>query len=285
MRNDFLQKNNEVPNDRASIIYLSGIFIGLLNKAEYTQDFREVKLFLMLLADMDSESLAELPLYGIRPFETCIVNRKPDSRWEETMVSSDHDVVIDCPCGVENHYGKVYVNWTIPRYEFILECEDNEKLKYCMMIVIEEFFHIRQLNSPTSATLINLGINLSLDAFSDLSRMSSEDRALFTQIIESDITYFLGSNAEFGYGRYIPNLPESLWYKKRFEGDSEHRPLTPVEMVERIIYLAENYGYPDEVAQELADNLPFVTRRCPELAAEIYGSQAYIDFIAKYKLA
>jgi hypothetical protein len=268
-------------SERESALLRISLFMGLIHRAIYRGDALELHVTLALLGREDPESLRTLETDYCKPFlklEKGAIWREPDQVWEESLVDdSTNRVEIECPCMIHDKAGKLMVYWSFPRMQYILKCTAVSKLIYCALVAAEEMIHLSQRLSGNSRRILTFNTSLELDGVTNVSKMTEPERILLQRIIETDVTY------QIAYFSYCPELQESQWYTDRISGDEIHRPLSPVEMLDGILYLVEKYGYPEELVKTIEEQLDFLATRNPELIGEMRKSNRLQRFLSKYK--
>lgn len=272
-------KKEEIYIEKQRLMFISGMILFAVFESLDTGDLARLKLIISQFAFENPEELASVRLNDIaEPFKglkSYNIVRYPDQVWEESMIDeSTEKVSTDCPCAVSFYRGEVNVRWTIPRIEYIWQCQSAAKLAYTAMVIVEELFHIRQMITPNSRAITVLGTLLEFDAVSDTAQMEEPDRQLLAKLLENDVTYF--------FNTYFKIYTERIqWFIDRSTATDMHEPLTPAQFIESIMYLTSKYGYAEEVGETLlADILSFIEMN-PELGLQMLLAEGLGKFVNK----
>jgi hypothetical protein len=268
-----------ISREKQSLMFLCGVIMMAAYNAVETGNLTRLKEILAQFCIEDPQELLENKLEGLaQPFKGLnpwSIVRYPDQVWEESLIDpSTEKVSTDCPCMVSFYRGEINIRWTLPRPEFIWQCESAQKLAYTAMVIIEELFHIRQMVTPNTRALTTLGTILEFDMVNEIPQMSKEDSTLITRLLEGDVTFFLQSYL----GKYIAS---HQWFTDRFASDDEHKPMTPQEFIEAIIHLTKKYGYAEEVAECILEDIAAFTEVNPELSVQMFTDPSLGKFISK----
>lgn len=266
-------------DDRMKIVFSAGLLLNGILMGIHEGDFEELKKMLIGISSIDPDEVINSRIQHVRPFQKLKIQRFVDPLWRHTMLSDSNIVDMDTNCLVKEYKGDIYLRWTIPDPATFEQCDDPKKLIFTAMTVIEEMLHICQIEANGARKVMSL--ELILDLKTQGKTLTEQDSDLLTRILESDVTYFLASKSNL-FGKCIPDLEETQWYKKRFQGEKIHRPMSPDEMFEGIMHLAEKYDDPMILFSDFIGNSVGSAQRNPELVKGIFMSEAFLSRIAQY---
>lgn len=251
-RLDIPEDRLQIYVDRQPLVMLGGIFTLVIAEALAEGNLGKIKLYLALFCSLSPEEIKTIEFYGIKPFKAINANniqRYPDQLWIESMLDPNSEKIsTDCPCMVSFYRGELYVRWTLPTLESVFNCSSVYKLVYTLMVTLEELYHVRQMISPNARAIITLSLLLEFDKVKEISQMEAADKELLTRILEADITFFMQ--------RYLGNYGDvTQWFLDRKSAQDEHKPMTYAEFITGIVVLVNKYGYPEELADTIVDDI------------------------------
>lgn len=280
MFNDSISNKPESSNSeeiyeyrRQNCLFWSGFLMGCALRLVDTRSpeiFEQLKNILIRFAGEEfSEFFAKGPFNGMKPDHFF---REPDLVWEESLIDdSSIKACVECATEISHvvtnlNEVELFVRWTIPRVEYIRDCNSAEKLIYIAMVIAEELLHIVQRKDVFTWRFIMFSSDVEL-----LGRLSQADRDALQELRELDISYFFLS--------YFPmsKYGDLQWYEDRSISEDYHKISSATYFIDQLIQLVRKYGDIDVFRELLSQGIGDIEKRDHALSLEISSANSFID--------
>jgi len=265
--------------EEQNLMFVSGMVLFAVLEALETGDLARLKLVISQFCFEDPQELIDNKLQGIaRPFKELKARniiRFPDEVREQSLINESTDKLDgECPCEVSFYGNEIFIRWTMPRIEFVWQCNSATKLAHIGMVIVEELFHIRQMITPNTRAITVLGTMLEFDAVKHIGQMDEDDKQLIAQVMESDVTFFFDTY-------FKPYVDRIQWFLDRADADDYHKTMTPQEFIQAIMYLTNKYGYAQEVGETLLADITSFIHMNPSMGIPMLLAEGLGEFIKR----